>query len=274
VGAGAGPDRRLGNRFATPFLCLLASTALAACVQTGDFGRPTQGVWNSLILPSAGAAAASARGEPVSTYPFTDSEAELRNRSWRFLMPAKARSWFDWYVADLVRARVLPASDNPFDPSAYYAALTGRPFASPASRYRRIGEDAHADLLLIDPFGEVAKRVIDADRARLRSLAFVRDLSADQVANAAARVVENRCLIAWVRAQLYERTGSYRYALEHAFIAMPQNEAADTERVVKALDVHRRVLDGLPVPAWRQGACLPELPPPAFKPRAPLVTKG
>jgi hypothetical protein len=59
-------------------------------------------------------------------------------------------------------------------------------------------------------------------------------------------VQENRCLIAWVRADLQARTEAYRYALEHAFIAMPQNEAAEAERAVKALDRHRHVLDTLP----------------------------
>jgi hypothetical protein len=252
----------------------LVGLALSACTETGDFGRPKAGVWNSLILPTAGNVAAQDRGEPVSAFPLTDAEQELRSRSWRFLTPAHDRAWFDRELADLTRTRVLPTSDHPSDPRIYYQALVGEPFASPASRFRRIGDDAEADRRLLDPFGAVAARVIAADHARLRSLAFVHDLTQDQVADASARVIENRCLIAWVRAELRERTDSYRYALEHAFIAMPQEQAAETERSVKALDAHRHVLDGLPVPPWRNGICIAgaaEHPP--KRPR-PLVVKG
>jgi hypothetical protein len=238
------------------FTALSIVIALGACAETGDFGRPKAGVWNDLILPSAGDVAASRRGELVSNFPFTDAEEELRDRSWRFLMPAHERAVFDRMMSDYARTRVLPASAHPSDPRSYYQALSGEPFVSPASRYRRIGEDAEADLRLIDPFGAVAARVIAADRARLRSLAYVRDLAEDQVANASARVLENRCLIAWVRAELRERTQSYRHALEHAFVAMPQEQAIEAERTVKALDLHRRSLDALPVAAWRQGVCV------------------
>jgi hypothetical protein len=126
---------------------------LAACTETGDFGRARQGVWNDVILPAAGSLAARERGEPVSSYPLTDLENELRDRSWRFLMPAHERAWFDQAVANMVRTRILPPEDRPADPASYYETLTSEPFASPASRYRRIGDDAEADRRLIGPFG-------------------------------------------------------------------------------------------------------------------------
>jgi hypothetical protein len=250
----AGPRRF--HRIARVVLLAAAGLSLCACVQTGDFGRPQRGVWNDFVLPQAGAYAAAARGEPVSVFPYTDLEEELRDRAWRFLMPAQDRPSLDRTLADLARARVIPASEHPFDPTSYYRGLLSESFASPASRFRRIGEDAEADLRLVGPFAAVAARVIDADRARLRSLAYVGELSAADVAESAARVIENRCLIAWVRAETGERTQAYRYALEHAFIAMPQNEAAEAERAVKALALHRRTLDALPVPLWRDGTCV------------------
>lgn len=186
-------------------------------------------------------------------------------------MPAQDRSWFDRTVSNLARTRIRPASEHPSDPRLYYESLVGQPFASPASRFRKIGEDAEADLRLIDPFGAVAARVIATDRARLQSLAYVRDLTADQVADASARVIENRCLVAWVRSELRQRTEAYRYALEHAFIAMPQDEAAETELTIKALDLHRHALDGLPVPQWRDGVCLTTLEPVARRKKALVV---
>ena len=105
-----------------------------------------------MILPATGSIAARSRGEPVSAFPFTDAEDELRDRAWRFLMPAKERSAFDTMLANLVRTRILPASDRPFDPAGYHDALLGEPFRSPASRFRRIGEDAEADARLIGRF--------------------------------------------------------------------------------------------------------------------------
>ena len=254
-------------------LAAIAGFALCACAETGDFGRPKASVWNNLILPSSGEYAARERGEPVSAYPLTDLERELRDRSWRFLMPEQERSWFEQNLFNLARTRIRPASEQPRDPRSYYASLVGQPFASPASRYRRIGEDAEADLVLIAPFGAVAERVIATDRARLGSLAYVHDLTDRQVADASARVIENRCLVAWVRSALRDRTEAYRYALEHAFVAMPQEEAAETERSVRALDRHRHILDALPVPPWRDGVCLTAAVEPLPRRAKPLVVK-
>jgi hypothetical protein len=249
------------------------ASALAACTATGDFGRPAPSIWTNALLPAIGEVASRERGIAVSSFPLTDLEKELRDRSWRFLMPAYDRSWFDRLVADFARTRVLPANAFRSDRTAYYRALVGEAFASPASRFRRIGEDAEADRLLIDPFGEVAARVIAADHARLRGLAYVRDLSADDVAQASARVIENRCLIAWVRSELQFRTDSYRYALEHAFLAMPQDQAIEAEGDVRALDLYRRRLDGLPVPGWLNGECVNAPVEPLPRPKKPLVVK-
>lgn len=260
---------------ALPILLALGLLVLpSACVERGDFGRPKAGVWNDAILPATGSIAARSRGEPVSGFAFTDAEDELRDRAWRFLMPAKERSAFDTLLADLVRTRVRPASDRPFDPSGYHDALLGEPFVSPASRFRRIGEDAEADARLIGPFAGVARHVLDADRLRLRSLPFVAQVTGSEVADATARAAENRCLIAWVRHAAGERVASYRYAVEHGFIEMPQVQALDAERAIGSLSVQRRILDALPVGAWRDGACLaPAIAPPRPL-RAPLVVKS
>jgi hypothetical protein len=249
IGAGDGRARRL-------FVALALCAGLSACVEKGDFGRPKQSFWNDVILPKAGSKAARVRGEAVSGYPFTDAEDELRDRSWRFLMPAHERSKFDDRVANLVRTRIVPPHIDPEDRAAYYRTLMGVRARSPASRYRRIGEDAQADAALIAPFAEVARVVVAADAARVRSIAHLDEVSEHEIAHAVARVAENRCLIAWVRDELAERTESYSYAVQHAFLAMPQGEAIAAERAVTALDLHRVALAGLPVPAWRNGDCL------------------
>jgi hypothetical protein len=145
------------------FLGLLA----AACVETGDFGRPRQTLWNDVVLPSAGFAAATVRGEPVSAYVLTDDEEELRRRAWRFVMPAHERAFFESRLAELAGKRVLPMWLGRGDRAEYFRALMRDGGPSPASRYRRLSEDALADAKLIDPFAAIAARVLQADDARL-----------------------------------------------------------------------------------------------------------
>ncbi len=88
---------------AISLLCLLAT----ACAAPGDFGRPRPSVWNDTLLPATGSIAARLRDEPASRYGLTDDEAELRDRAWRFLMPAHERQWFERLVAELARTRII-----------------------------------------------------------------------------------------------------------------------------------------------------------------------
>ena len=188
-------------------------------------------------------------------------------------MPAHERSWFERIIANLVRTRVLPAELRPADITAYHRALLGGSFRSPASRYRRLSEDAVADARLTGPFAAVAARVIAADGARLRGFAHVRHLEEPHVHDALARVDENRCVIAWVRHETLARLESYRYALEHLFIEAPQNEAVPAERSLAKLAAHRAALDGLvgpPVPGAPCGAVVEEL----HVARGPVVAPG
>jgi len=233
----------------------LLALSLIGCTETGDFGRPKPSFLNDVALPAAGTFAAAARGEPVSPYVLTDDERELRDRAWRFVMPAHERAWFESILANLLRTRILPASLQPADRTAYHRALMGDSFRSRASRYRRLSEDAVADLKLIGPFAVVAARVIAADRARLRGLAYVHALHEDDAHDAAARVAENRCLIGWVRHETLVRLESYRFALEHLFIAAPQNEAIAAERSLAQLAGHWRTLDALVGPPSAERLC-------------------
>jgi hypothetical protein len=249
------PARNGGRALQKPCFAIVLFLIAGGCVQTGDFGRPRASLWNDVVLPETGAFAAHLRNEHVSRYVLTDDENELRDRAWRFLMPAHERSWFEAIIADLVRTRVLPVDLYPTDRTAYHRALMGESFRSPASRYRRVSEDAHADLKLIGPFAARAARVIAADRVRLGSLDHVRAIDDDQIHHALARVAENRCLIAWVGHETYGRLVAYRYALEHLVIEAPQGDAVGAERTLASLEAHRRVLDGLVGPALPGMVC-------------------
>ncbi|MGX7709057.1 hypothetical protein [Methylobacterium sp. Gmos1] len=262
------PSRCPAPRRAVP-LALLAVPLLAACVQQGDFGRPAPTAWNSLI-DAAGTLAAHERGEPASPFPFTEDERALRDRAWRFLMPARERSLFDAALNNLTRARVLPVGWRPADPAAYLEAITGGPFRSVVSRYRRLSDDLVADGRLVPAFAETASRVVRADLTRLQSLPFITTLDDRDVRSAAMRVAENRCLIAWVRRETAARSASYRYTLEYLLIAAPEDEAVAAERALAFLDARRTLLDPL-LPADAEARCGLVPPEPG---EAVLVRKG
>ncbi len=93
----------------------------------------------------------------------------------------------------------------------------------------------------------IAARVASADAVRLRSLAYVRDLGEGELHAAVDRVAENRCLVAWVRAELTQRSASYRFALEHLLIETPQGHAVPTERALARFDAHLVAIGVAPV---------------------------
>lgn len=236
-------------------------------------GRPKPGVWNSLI-DATGTVAAIERGEPASIFPFTDDEQELRNRAWRFLMPAITRVAFLDILANLTRSRVLPPAWRPDDPARYHDALIAEDVRSPVSRYRRLTDDAVADARLIPAFAALAAKVADADARRLRSLPFARTLDDWDVRQAALRVAENRCLVAWVRLETGSRLAAYRYALEHLFAEAPETGAAEAERALAMLAARLPLLDPvLPVDAAIRCGLVPPPPAAAVAVVPPLVVK-
>jgi hypothetical protein len=173
-------------------------------------------------------------------------------------VPAHDGAHLSRVLAELAATRVLPADMRRQDPSAYHQALVSEEARSPASRYRRLAEDAAADARLLEPFARSAGRVMAADRVRLAALGHASAVSPADIGNAYARVAENRCLIAWVQDALAFRLASYRYALEHLVIETPQKEAVPAERSLAALAAAGSVLDGFAVPPLAAAACLGE----------------
>jgi hypothetical protein len=91
------------------------------------------------------------------------------------------------------------------------------------------------DIVRIDPFFATARRVVDIDQRREKSMQFVSTLSPPERISAMARVGENSLTIAWVHHSLTERCASYRYALEHLTVAEPMPVAAEAERILTEL---------------------------------------
>ncbi|MEH3117997.1 MAG: hypothetical protein PGN25_10495 [Methylorubrum populi] len=258
----------MGPRVLAP---LLVPLLLAACAQEGDFGRPARSAWNGLV-ETTGTLAARERGEPASASPLTDDEATLRDRAWRFLMPADGRAAFEDALANLTRARVLPPDWRRDAVPAYHEGLISEAFRSPVSRYRRLSDDAVADGRLIPPFAALAGRVFAADGVRLRALPFSESLDDGDVRQAAMRVAENRCLVAWVRLETSLRIARYRYALEHFLAEMPGREAASAEQALAFLEGRRALFDPL-LPADASARCGLTEPPAQAVLAAPVVAK-
>ncbi|TCR61181.1 hypothetical protein [Bosea sp. BK604] len=225
---GSGPSPRLAA-------ALVLGLTVAACT-AGDFGRPRPGVWNDVIGPELGFWAATARGEAASPFHLTDDEEQLRDRAWRFVMPAYARNYFDIQVSDLAYKRILPVEAQSSAISDYFNGLTGVAYRSAASRYNRLAEDAHADRLLLSPFRGNAWRVVAADRVRMRAVDASPLVPPDQRGPAFARVVENEGVILWVCERIRFRMASYRYALANLVVEMPSREAIRAERSIMALE--------------------------------------
>jgi hypothetical protein len=211
---------------------LVPALPLASCVEQGDLGRPRPSVWNQTIFPMAGGYMASWRGEPVSGFAFTDEERDLRDRAFRFIMPAHELAFFERQLAELARTRVVPRSWMIEDDAVYRRALRSDDMVSPAHRFRRLSEDISADRILLGAITVTAKRVLAGDQVRRKTMAMVPDLSPADRKDALARIDENCLLIRWVGESVDIRRVQYRHALERLVIETPQGQAIEAERAL------------------------------------------
>jgi hypothetical protein len=229
-------------------LATLAAVSVSACTATtGDLGRPRPTVWSQLIAPETGFWSATARGEQSSYFRLTDDEEQMRDRAWRFVMPASPNSVFQGEVSNLAHTRILPVAAQSTDVGDYFRGLTSISFASQASRYNPLAEDANADRLLIGPFRANAARVVSMDRVRMRTVEASPDVPVDKQEPAYARVVENEGLVFWVCERLDFRLRSYRHALVNLVVEMPSREAVKAERAIMALEMEARPLCQMPL---------------------------
>ncbi len=231
--------RKTGSHFSASHPAVVAALSgllLAGCSTTGDLGRPRPNIFADQIAPAIGDWSARFRGEASSWFHLTDDEEQLRARAWRLVLPAHERSHFDREVSKLAHARILPVKAQSSDVASYHNALTSGSFASQASRYNRLSEDANGDRLLLGQFRANASRVINADRARLRALDASQQVPPEQRDPAWQRVAENEGLMLWVCERARFRLKSYRYSLDNLVVEMPSREAMKAERAVLGLE--------------------------------------
>jgi hypothetical protein len=221
------PTRRLRRRlYGDASLCLLI---FLGC-PNGDFGRVRPSLVTDGIHAWVGRDAARDAGAPVSLYPLTDDERLLRDYAYQLIEPPYDRQrWYsvlgEWGLTHYFRPEWWHC-----DPTAYAARLMNAYVRSETTRYSRLNGDIRNDVLRIEPFVAVARRVLDIDGKREKSLAYIPVLSGPEIANAKARIGENFLVVAWVQQSLTERAASYRFALERLIVAVPSPAAVEVER--------------------------------------------
>jgi len=238
------PKRRRPARLHVDLsLCLL----LVIVCPNGDFGRVRPYFVTDGIHAWVGRDAARDRGAPVSLLPLTDDEILLRDLAYPMIEPPYDRQ--RWY--SVLNEYGLARSFNPAwyycDPSAYAARLMTDYVRSETTRYSRLNVDVRNDVARLDQFFMTARRVLDMDQKRGKSLGFVQGLSGPEIANAQARIGENALVVGWVQRSLNDRVASYRFALERLVVAVPSPMAVEVDRSIALLQT--RIAGNVLVPA-------------------------
>jgi hypothetical protein len=237
--------------------------ALPGLAHAGDFGRPSPSLLDGLIPRQFWKGPVTG----YSSFPITDLEEQLRDRSYALIRPNEPRGSWNIYIAGFQLAHLFPPAIADYDHTEYARMLLWTPSRSEASLYNRLIEDMAADGQLTGPFVAVACAVADLDLKRERALVYVGELTNDEAGNAIGRIRENRIITAWVQRALHWRLASYRYALERLVIAVPSGLAVEAERALRRFE--RIVIDADAPLARCAGAEMIAALPPA----RPIVSK-
>ena len=183
-----------------------------------------------------GEEATASVGIPPSQFQLTDDERLLRDYAYPLIEPPHSRPQWKGVFGDYDPLPAPWRRGVHFDRAAYGRRLIDEPHRSHASRYAQLIEDVRDDLTRIEPFFQVAVRVIDMDGKRNKARSLMPDLSPRESADAEARVAENALVIKWVRRCLVDRAASYRWALERLVVHAPDPMAAEADRLIGMLE--------------------------------------
>ncbi len=238
------PRRSRLRRLAEAALLFAAALSCSAWT-TGDFGRPRSlfgedQFWPPTIL---GFPLTPPVGSPATMEP-TDDEKLLRHLAYNLLVPPYEGELWVKLPIEVTFGSVLEYDGPPYDYHAYAARLLSMPVRSPTSRYGRLIDDIRNDMLRMEEFFAAARTVVDMDLKREKSLAYISELSAAEVAAVRLRVADNARIIARVRLMLGVRAASYRFALERLVILAPSPMAVDAERLLITFERAVAVLRG------------------------------
>lgn len=254
-------------------LALVLLLGVAACAN-GDFGRIRPGLVADGIHDWVGVEAAANAGLPVSVFPLTEDERLLRDLAFQFIEPAYDRNRWYSILNEYGVSRVFLRDWCFYNVTEYDVYLSSIPFRSATARYQRLNDAVLNDISRLPQWVSVARRVVDMDAKRAKSLEYIAPIPGE-VVNAQARIAENALVIAWVQQSLVNRAATYAFALERLAIATPSPMAAEVDRSLTLLrnsTAESRVLPGpelvpgrivhvppypVPVPIGRRVAALP-----------------
>ncbi len=202
-------------------LALPGSPTLAR--QLGDFGRVQAGVLNDEIIPGFEKIWKQLNRRPASDFNWTDQEAEMHARVWRFLVAPQSRDWAFEYAAEIKPARAGEQRKRYED--RYYAWLRAERHASSRVRYATMSEHIGADLGTLEATFRAICAVGEVDRQRAVAAASVEGLEREVLRDQAEREAENEAHVDhFVRALAY-RYEAYSYALDHLLVETPHEGA-------------------------------------------------
>ena len=212
---------------------MLSLVGLGGCAN-GDFGRLKQELVIDDIHGWVGSAAANDAGVIPSMYPLTDEERQMRDLAYPLIEPPYDRARF-YSIINEYGVNNLFSNWPRYDRTAYVKQLFYRPYRSATARYNQLNSDIRNDVVRIPDFFLVARRVLDLDRKREKSIAFVRELNPSERKNAARRAAENMLLVEWVQLSVRDRAEGYRHALERLVVETPSPMAAEVERSINLM---------------------------------------
>jgi hypothetical protein len=213
---------------------MIATVPLLICLfgigdcPAGDFGRLKPELTTDNIHYWVGQTAARDNYREPSEYPLTDDERMLRDLAYPLIEPPFDRAHFYSIVNEYGISNLFTGWPH-YDRLAYAKRLMVTPYRSATARYAQLDTDIRNDVTRIGPFFLTARRVLDMDDKRGKSLAYV-DVNAREHANAVARNAENILIVEWVQQSLLDRAEAYRAALERLVVATPIPMAVETER--------------------------------------------
>jgi len=222
-------------RSLSQILLLFVGTTLGAC-SGGDFWRGRNDFRNDDMHRWIGAEATASVGARPSQFQLTDDERQLHDLAYPLIEPPHSRpAWRTVFGDYQVIASPWRQAAPPFDRTAYGRMLIDEPHRSHSSRYAVLIEDVRNDITRFEPFYAIAIKVLELDRKRQASMAYMSELSPRERADAVARMQENSLVVQWVQQCLERRVASYRWALERLVLQAPDNIAADADRLIGEL---------------------------------------
>jgi hypothetical protein len=225
----------------------LAALSLLAGCANGDFKEVKRYLVRDDIHDWVGHDAIIGVNTSTSGFELTDDERQLRDLAFQLIQPSYDRH--QWYSIAGEYGLIERAQRERFDRTDYATRLFGDRYRSPSARYARLIDDVRDDTTRLPQFFETATRVLDIDRKRRKSLAFISNLSEHERNEALRRNYVNAAIVSLVRTRLRQRVSSYHFALERLVLMTPTSQAAQVELALNQLQAEIARYR-FPAPSW------------------------